>query len=306
MEIVKVENEAGYRYIPLKGWDSVVAAVNTFANGGSRASQATTQNQIRAVGETSGGLGLGLYMLGAPHMQGAGNQFVERLLEEAKGALTNRNKWNRHYDYDGMGVFFKTSVEIGVLDAKEGMYYLSIWAAYVGDQPEEGLAEALNIPRALTGCVVTVEVPPADADHFALDFEAILRKLDGVLPVSGYTGKEVLEVLEARTADRYGSETAVPIYRDGDIIVSVGTGRVENRFKWNNGESTDTWTFDGATLSGLLAESYQEGKDKDEPSVVLRVYRHSEDKYERNPFYKPEEKERVLALAENIAAALRA
>ena len=119
MKITKVSVEHYDRGIPLKGWDSVKAALNLYASGRTDGSRATEENQVNAIAQSSGAMGLGLYQIVAPHMQGAGNQFVENMLKEAKSALKRDDRWQRHYDYDGMGVFFKTSVEISILDRKE-------------------------------------------------------------------------------------------------------------------------------------------------------------------------------------------
>lgn len=304
MKIVSVSSKINNCHIPLNGWESVVTAVNIFANGHTAGSQATTDHQTDAITQSQGALGLGLYLLTAPHMQGCENQFVDHLLAEAHNALKSREQWKRSYDYNGQGVFFKTSVEIGFLNREEEMYYLSIYAAYVGYKPEEGLAEALGIPRALTGTSVVVEVEPTSKTTFAFDFDKILYLLKDVIDVDELSGKNIVSSWNFKTRRKHDDSPSTVLFRNGEIEVILLPGRVENRWKWANGDATNTWQFDGAVLSGLLDESYQNGKDYDEPTFVISVRRHSKERFGRKPFYLPEEKETVLALSKSIADAL--
>lgn len=304
MKIVSVSNRANNRHIPLKGWESVVTAVNIFANGHTAGSQATTYHQTDAIVQSQGALGLGLYLLAAPHIQGCEDQFVDRLLAEAHNTLKSRDRWSRSYDYDGQGVFFKTSVEIGFLNREEEMYYLSIYAAYVGDKPEKGLAEALGIPRALTGTSVVVEVEPINKITFAFDFDKILYLLKDVIDVDELSGKNIVSSWNFKTRRKHDDSPSTVLFRNGEIEVILSPGCIENRWKWANGDATNTWQFYGAILSGLLNESYEDGKDYDEPTFVISVRRHSEERFNRKPFYLPEEKEAVLALSKSIADAL--
>lgn len=306
MQITSVLNNASYRYIPLKDWKSVVSAVNTFASGRTAGSQATTDHQMDAVAQSQGAMGLGIYLLGTAYMRDSGNEFVERLLAQAQEALKSRDSWNKSYDYDGQGVFFKTTIEIGFLDRKEEMYYLSIHAAYVGDKPEEGLAEGLGIPRALTGTFVVVEVKATGETTFAFDFDVILNALKDVIDIGEMTGQHIAESLNVDTLDETGwGHSPITLSRIDDLEVLLSLGSIENRHKRANGVVTNTWQFNGAVLSGLLKESWEEGKAYDEPTFVISVKRcYSEGRFDHKPFYLPEEKEVVLALSQRIADAL--
>jgi hypothetical protein len=146
--------------IPLKGWESVKNALNIFASGASRGSRATEQHQMQAVGESMGGFAAAFYAVAAPHMSGGSSSFVEKMLQEAEPAVQSRGRWSRSYDYDGQGSFFKTTVEVNRADKKDG-YILQLNAAYVGNQVEEGLAEALGAERGLSWKNVAVEFEPA-------------------------------------------------------------------------------------------------------------------------------------------------
>src|SRR3989344_2120907 len=144
MKIVQILTQENRRLIPLKGWDSVTKALNAFANGFTRGAKATEQVTADALGKShgsDGGLAVGLFLLGGA-MVGGRSKLVDNLLKEAEAALKTQMKFGKHYDYDGMGTsFFKTSVDIEVLDREQDMYGIGIHAAYVGDKPEQGLAE---------------------------------------------------------------------------------------------------------------------------------------------------------------------
>jgi len=305
MKIVSATNKANYRHIPLLGWDSVVSALNTFARGLAKESWATTDHQIEAINQSQGAFGLGVYFLGASHLTANPSSFVDELLVKAHNTLKTGDRWSRSYDYDGVGVFFKTTVEIGFLDRDKEMYYLSIHAAYVGDAPEEGLAERLGVPRALTGTSVVVEVKPTSETTFAFDFDKILYALKDVINVGKLTGKYITSIWMNTTRDKHSGSPSTVLFRDGEIEVVLSPGRIEDRWKWENGNTTDTWQSKGATLYGLLDESYDDEKDYDEPTLVISVRRHSQDRFNRKPFYLPEEKEAVLDLTQHIADALR-
>lgn len=304
MKVTNVSVESYRRGIPLKGWDSVKAALNLHANGRTKGSRATEEHQIQAIADSHGAMGLGIYMLGAPHMQGAGNQFVDNMLKEAKSAIRRRDRWARSYDYNGVGTFFKTSVEIIQLDKKEDLYLLEIYAAYVGDKPEVGLAEELGIPRALRRYTVLVQVKPEDATHFAFDFEKVLRTLDGVLKTKSFKGKDIAQ--HFMSGDQYRDPKHALIYSDTEIFVTVGPGRVEKRFVYDEpGKPRNTWSIKGSVLSGLLDTSYEDLSKKEPPTIVLTVSNAAQDRSGRNlPIWDINAQDKIDILANEIAEAM--
>lgn len=305
MKITNVTVEHYDRGIPLKGWDSVKSALNLYASGRTSSSRATEENQMQAIGQTSGALGLGLYLFAAPHMQGAGNQFVDRMLEEAESALNGRDHWSRHYDYDGMGVFFKTSVEISILDRKEELYMLEINAAYVGTKPEAGLAKELGIPQALRRYSVIVQVRPEDATHFDFDFGEILQALKGVLKINPNIGEEVARHFV--TGDRFHDARPWPVYLDEIIGITLGPGRVENRFVYDEpGKAHDTWTVDGSVLHGLLDTSYKDKSKKEPPTFILTIGSAKQDRLGYSlPVWDMDLKDQIDVLSNQIADAMK-
>lgn len=306
MKINGVSTAQCYRGIPLYKWESVEAALNTFASGSTKGSRETERKQLHDVGESSGGFAIAFYAVHAPHMQGADNKFVEILLVEAKAGVNSRGKWQRIYDYDGMGVFFKTSVEIEMLDKEKDLYNLQLYAAYVGDEPEKGLAETLGIPRNLIWSSVTVHVEPEDAEHFAFDFEQLLRKLDlplGCLLVHSYDVTSWF-----MEGDRYSSVKPFVISKYEHVVVTVIPGRVERRFVFDGrGQVKDTWTRKGLeVLQGLLDESYEDRSKKEPPTIILTVRSSNEDGYGNScPIWDEQTKKLILNITERIAGALK-
>jgi len=305
MKITNVTVEHYNRGIPLKGLDSLKVALSLYASGRTSDSRATEENQLNAIAESSGALGLGLYLVGAQHMQGTDDLFVKNILEEAEATLKDRDNWKRHYDYDGMGVFFKTSVEITVLDRKEDLYMLEICAAYVGNKPEAGLAEELGIPRALRRYSVIVEVKPEDETHFAFDFEEVLRALDGVLKTNSLKGKRIVK--HFISGDRYSDSKPRQIFSNKNISVTVGPGCVEHRFVYDKpGEARDTWTVEGSVLHGLLDSSYEDESKKEPPTIVLTITNAKQDRFGYGqPIWDADLKHKIDILSNQIAEAMK-
>ena len=305
MKITKVTVEHYDRGIPLKGWDSVKSALNLYASGAVKGSHATENEQAKAVGQSFGALGLGLYLVASPHMQGVRNSFVERMTDEAHETLQERDHWSRHCDYDGQGVFFKTSVEITVLDRKEELYMLEINAAYVGSAPESELAEELGIPRALRYYMVTAEIKSEDGLHFAFDFEEALRAVDGVLKTDSLKGVEIANTFMA--GDRFAGIKPVQIFFGTGISVTVAPGRVERRYVYNKTSEAhqDTWTIEGPVLYGLLDSSYVDESRKEPPTIIFTVTNAQRDHFGYSlPIWDADQKDRIDILSHQIAEAL--
>lgn len=311
MKIKDVTVKPYYRYIPLKGWDSVTNALNLYASGLIRKSTGTQNRQLDDIGKAYGGDSAALYMVALPHCGGTSYGFVTRMLTEAKEALAHSNSWSRSYDYDGEGVFFKTSVGIGYLSVAEDMYYLSIHAAYVGSEPEAGLAERLGIMQGLVSVDVNITLEPHDQRHFEIDFNPIMKKLNKVLGNTGQNGKSVVKLLRERSADRNRGTADVLVYDDTNICAKIGLGRVESRYTYVKGVAYDTWDCRGSKIYGLLCKSYTEGNIYDGnlydyPSVYIEVRRLTGDRYQTAPMYKPDDKVKAASLARAIAEAFTA
>ena len=307
MEIVKISTHQNRLYIPVKGWESVTKAINTYANGFTRGARVTEQVTADAIGKDHGpnsGMAVGMFLIGGVKINNC-SQLVENLLKEAEECLKKYTKFSKSYDYDGMGTsFFKTSVDIEVLDREEDMYSIGIHAAYVGDEPEQGLASYFGIPRTLLSCSVEVETKPLSGNRFEFDFEPVLRKLDLVLDTKKITGKKVVASMMKEDKDKVASFTLQ--IKDG-LEVYIQSNRVESRMKYSQGKPRDTWSSKGSILYGELQTDY-ESKDKDAkatPTFIVVVCSSQKDGWRPRPIWQPDQQDKVIYLANKIAIALK-
>lgn len=196
-------------------------------------------------------------------------------------------------------------MKITVLDRKEELYMLGINAAYVGNEPEVGLAEVLGIPQALRRYTVTTEIKSEDGLHFAFDFEEVLRALDGVLETDALKGAEIAKHFV--TGDRYSDSKPWPIFLDKDVSVTLVPGRVESRFVYDKpGEAHDTWTVEGSVLRGLLSSSYEDESKKEPPTIILTVSSAQNDSFGYSqPVWDEDLKFQIDFLSNQIAEALK-
>lgn len=314
--------------IPLQGWESVSNALTTFSLGRSRSSRVTRNDLGKNAVQQGGAYGLFLVM----ETQGDRSSFVENMLQEAKDSVDYGKLWSRHYDYDGQGVFHKTSVKIQELEEIENGYLLELNAAYVGKEVEDGLAETLGVEQGLQWKSVNVELAP-EGTKFRVNFDAVAdrlqplyRELDtdptrrlstlrqrlvevarGKQPAAkpALIGEAIVRTLLATDEYSSGSNPFILGFKDG-VEVSLNLGRVGDRFNWRNGNrEEELWKAEGAVLSGPLAESYEDNSQLEPPSLSFEFCRYSEDKYDRLPAIDPKMKSTMNELAERIASLFR-
>src|SRR3989344_310884 len=306
MKIVQILTQENRRLIPLKGWDSVTKALNAFANGFTRGAKATEQVTADALGKShgsNGGLAVGMFLLGGA-MVGGRSKLVDNLLKEAKESLKTRTKFSKDYDYDGMGTpFFKTSVYIEVLDREQDMYGIGLNAAYVGNKPEQELAEHFGIPRTLQSCSVEVEAKALSGNRFEFDFEPVLRKLDMVLDTKKITGKEVAAAMLVKDDD--SNPTFVLQNKDG-LEVRIQPGRVERRMKYTQGKPRDTWSSKGSMFSGELQRDWDGDENARATPTFLIVICSSQKNGWRGslPIWQPDQQQKAVDLANKITKVL--
>lgn len=303
MQIVNVSVAERRRFVPVLGWDSVVTALTLFGNGYSRAAWKAEDNVLGSIAESAGDFGSLLFMLGSREA-GKRSNLVDKLLLEAGQTLEHRSRFSRSYDYDGAGTpFMKTTVDINSIG--DDMYCIGLYAAYVGDEPEAGLAESLGIPRALLSCTVEVEADPVAGHRFEFDFEPILRRLESVLGTRKITGMQV-----ARAMMQNRDEGAVfTLGETRGLRVRIQPGRVEHRMKYDRrtGVERDTWSIDGRLLSGELARDYgAEDEDaKATPTLEIVVSSAKRSNREADPIWKFEQQQAAILLANRIARVLK-
>lgn len=299
MNITNVMSEQDSHSIPLEGWNKVAEALVVFDSGLLSSSRATQNNLTEAMDKMGAAMGL-IMLASATEEVSSSNKFVTNLLSQAQTALQTQDTWHRSYDYDALGTsFFKSGVDIKVIDRKKQIFTLGINAAYVGDKPEKDLAKYLGVGRVLFCSTVRVQTDRLSEDRFSFDFEAIIRKLDNILGTRKLSGEKVVKAI-MKTTQSCESESSFVLMDDDGLIVALAPGRVESRFKHELGKKTDTWKIEGPVLSGLLADSYEHKGQKDPPSFTVSIYRPNPTGYGNLPIWQPKEKDRVQALTDQI------
>lgn len=306
MKIIQVTTAEVRHRVPVKGWDGVTKALIAYSNGLPRNTRGTEQVLFKEVAEAhgeNGGLAVGILALGGAMAQPG--RLVTDLLKEAKEKLQERDSFSRDYDYDGMGTpFLKTTVYIDRIDRDEDMFCIGLNAAYVGNEPEQGLADYCGVPRALSQTLIDIEVEPVSATRFELDFEPVLRKLDPVLATYLVTGEKILASLMLGT-DRDNPTFALAV-KDG-LAVSIGPGRVGRRMEYTRGKSEDTWSANGSVLSGNRAPDYSSEEEDARATPTMRV---SVSNWKKDRFgaglliWKPDMQTIAADLTSQLAAAL--
>lgn len=321
MQISKISVAENRRLVPVKGWEGVTAALNIFANGGTRGSRDTERVTVDAIDKNHGGLASGFFLLGSQQIAGS-NKIVDRFLAEAKERFGNltQNEFQKSYDYDGMGSsFFKTTVSVAKIDMRpeHEIYGIGLYAAYVGDKPEIGLAEALQVKRMLTSASVEIEVEPTGPNRFEFDFEPVFRKVDGFLDTAkSYTGGQIARYFASVTTEDedkgFGAWTF--LYGSSDasepLVVTLSLGKVESRLVHDRGsrKPRTTWSAEGDLFCGELARDYssEDHDAKAKPTFIISAAHRIQRRFGgAHPIWEPALQERAIALANRIADALK-
>ncbi|HLW02707.1 MAG TPA: hypothetical protein VKT82_28895 [Ktedonobacterales bacterium] len=293
--------------IPLPNWDSVRATLYLYASGKIEESKGTRAFNLKAYSDAYGvDEGMRRFSRNAPAE--FGGEFVDVMLSEAHPRIEERGQWRRSYDYDGYGVFHKTSIEIEKLPQGEpAEYALGISAAYVGEKPEIALAEALGVERATRRKNVTIEYAPQN-DQFRIDMDDVASRLGTVPATTGkdrrgrITGKAIADHFMSR--DRYGhpiSEAFVLGERDG-FRISLRFGRVGEHIDSQVDRKKELWQRSGNMLQGGLAKEYSDKTKSVPPSLVVSVVDARSKSYQNFPVVSPEKLATMQAISERIAA----
>lgn len=269
MKIIDISGGEKRRGIPIKGWNGVRMALQAYAEGKSRGARLTTDHQHQALEQSYGGLSAttSIYFNA---IRSNVDAFVERMLTAAEANIKKYGHWRHSYDYDGQGNFLKTNVEIRLWDKKEDIYVLELYAAYVGDEPEKGLAELLGVSRTLLWREIVITTEPLDKDRFIFDFDEIYKGIGELLGLDANVGQKIAKHM--MTGDKHDEPGSFVLKDDGEVRIKIGPSSVESRFvlKEDN-RFHDTWTVSGSTLTGLLAKQYDNPEKKIPPSIVITV-----------------------------------
>ena len=294
MAFSQVSLGCNYRYIPLQGWDSVVSAINSYGVG--KAGPSSNVASRKFVAESSDPLRECMALELATHLQ-EGKSFESDILAEAQTALKQRDCWSRHIDYDGLGTaFFKTTVDINLLDRGSEQYALGFYAARVGDQVEQGLADFLGIERGLTHSSVTLEIQAEDDKRFAIDFEELCKLLSPILGSELDPEKIAKQFVQGN--DSFGSTSVTFTDSENDIEVSIAPYDIAPRFDW---KGTDTWSVNGPILTGPLLESWKHQGQMETPKLIINIKSISGKEFAT---FDPEKKSTMIEYTNLIARAL--
>jgi hypothetical protein len=213
----------------------------------------------------AGGIGLAMKMI-------IDDRHESRFMQDLLGAVdrvTEERGMHKSYDYDGVGPFFKTTVEVQKvkLGKKQFVYLLSLNAAYVGDQPCAGLATSLGADRALWRDEVVIELAP-NGDRFEVDFDVVADRLARV-GFNGWTGRQIADHIMAEAPKGYDAKTSVAL-RDDDLKVTFGiqSYSVQGPVDYQTHELV--WAQSGSVISGPLERGY-DGEQYSKPRLYASV-----------------------------------
>jgi hypothetical protein len=295
MQITSVSQKTHRSHIQLPDLDSVKAALVLFSEGTTESSHATKQQLV------ADGGGLAAMLLSAS--QRNTNGFLDQLFKEIEETIEVNSSYNRHFDYDGYGSFFKTSV--GVDRLPDESYLLSLNAAYVGHKVEDELAEALGLQQKLWWSGVNLTYGPVKGEMFEIDFEAIAMCL-APLGAHQATGSDI-----AGAIVHGGARGLTHNITPGEFIVAKVTedspGVKVNIDRSSVASYYDhPYSVEGSTVRGRLQYDWDNPTKMLSPVVFIGVDgMHAEDPQGWNRFPTLDQKieEDVLQLTDRIASA---
>lgn len=284
--------------IPLEGIEAVRNALRLFASGRTAASNATEKQLIR-----DGGIQIAMLKPLVEEVYGGDDRFLTELFTSIDAGIKAHGYYSYGYDYDGVGRFLKTTVEVRKLDGD--WFILGLSAAYVGDQVEVGLAETLQIERALRHIDVTAQVEP-DSELVTFDFEIISSKL-ATIGVE-CNGEQIVE--QIMTEERGGPlrHFGRPRFKvdDYEVVLSLG-GIIQ---PWQHKDEMTAWQSTASTMTGLRENKNRHQPDKpvelEIPRVACAIGLATENRYSQSiPIIADKGKQVIRDLASNLATAFQ-
>lgn len=332
LHIAKVEISEERRGIPLGDFNSVSAALHTFAHGRSPGSRTTQNKLLDDTISTYGDEGFLTYFQIASQVDQ--DAFLNDMLKQAEPAVKRRGHWERNYDgiIDAFGTsFFKTFVEITRLPYRADSYLLELCAA--GRRTvEEELAQTLGVERGLKNKQVKVTFEP-NGDNFRIDFDQIAQRLQRfygeLAPEPTNVKQRWIEVIKGKRPALTGEGMLramlpayeeksfspivemfwVPLQKPRQFILGVADGSevsyelsVGSRYKWmTERKKKELWHTEGTVLSGPLNKSYVVEGELNPPSISFTIQRYNMGRLDYIPTIDPESKARMNELATKVA-----
>ena len=299
----RTRRKSRFSGIPLQGMESVKGALQTFAAGKTNSSYATNDKLIR---DSEAGAMIHMFktVLFDSNSQ---DMFMNRLFAGIQQGMDKNGRFHVHYDYDGQGRFFKTSVTVKRIDVENDIYLLSLNAAYVGSQIEDELAKYLGVEQGLNWVAVEVDFPTQDRT-FRFDFEEIINTAKQALPEiskigeAEVTAEYVLDSITARSQFEEVAGNALLLMTD-NYKLTVGPADVARANEYVKGKLVENWKREGSILTGPIRNSYDEPPVPLTPQIGFAISPVGEDKYDTNPVIDPAVKQQMYELADRIEKA---
>lgn len=276
MNIARVQEEAHYWMIPLRGWEDVTAALSAFAHELPQQALDIPSHPRRAILDAFDAEDLPLFAGTSQRVEWL-QLFLEMELRKARAALENQTRWQGGYEYEGIGPFFKTAVDIVHLDRAQELYGLGLKSSGIGDQPERELADFLQVERCLYWCKVTIETSP-EGNLFFFDFDQLLERLRGVHAAFHLSGEQLASELMAATD--FGPGVQGPcalLFREGRLWIKLAPERVARRYD-KRGDRLQ-WKREEGVLTGPLEEIWDRPGAYRPPTIAIELF----DGFQRPP-----------------------
>lgn len=289
--------------IPLPTLQAVKDALSAYSMGYTKDSNATKQQLV-----ADGG---GMIAAMLPLVQQSPSSFVRQLCEHVEEAIDARGRYFRHFDYDGVGTFFKTSVEVERLE--DASFLLRLSAAYVGNKVEEGIAGFLGVQRGLWRTTVDLTLDAREGERFAVDFDQIATRLEDSVFQPAY-GWIMAQIIAQGRKEKYSSivtEPGIVTLMGDDFGYTERANEIDRHLTVTLGFDTisvgqyyeQPFVAEGPVAYGRLREDWEDPTKFLDPVLSINIAGNEEtEESSRLPVLVPETQARMRELAADIQA----
>lgn len=296
-----MEKDIFFRTIALQGWERVVEALTAFATDALQKSQERApQHKIAIIKDFDPD---DLLLFEATSQNPAALQpFLNALIQKAYTALQQRKRWQHRYEYDGVGPFHKTSVEIALLDADQEIYSLGFVSSGRSDV-EEKLAAYLQAERILQWCTLSLHIQSPTKTQFSVDFVPLVQKLQPLFPGKILSATMLAVALMTERDDSPLGDGPKAIFNtDESICVEIMLEDVVRRSDAQTG--TFNWVRHSAVISGSLREEWEQPGKYVSPHLTLKIFQPGAFSdvfgYEKLPIWQHPRQQRIIELTNQI------
>ena len=264
-EVVVSENHSGIR---CADWREVVDLLKKYGRGNYKGGQATVKHDRSAYDQTYGEEG---EMEFANDQQDELDDFINKNFNTGENPVHSTGwEYDRWFDYDGKGGLFKSAVRIRKI---EDGYILNLRAAYVGDDVEEQLAQAVNKPRGMEQ--TSVRVWYNAGDYFLVDFQQIIENLQkGGLQIEGQSDQlatdYAADILDSERSLRSRQEVILESSKDYEVFMRAEIPNGNRFFRTKDGKK-DLWQSSSGAVFGPKEIDLTDETRTMLPSVIIGV-----------------------------------